>query len=174
MNTTTFDSPLGRLTLVASAQGLTRCTLRAVTVAADPAADDADEAARGWLTQAADELDGYFAGGREEFTVPVDLARVAAPQRRILEALSTIGYGRRTTYGELARRLELVDDGARKVGGAMARNPVLIIVPCHRVLGAGGRLTGYAGGLPAKQWLLDMEARHADIPTTQEQLTLAW
>ena len=171
MHTTTFASPLGRLTLAASAAGLTRCTLRPVAGAPQV---DPDPAAGSWLDQAHRELAGYFAGEVEEFTVPVDLSRVAAPQRRILEALSDVGYGHRTTYGELARTLGLVDDGARAVGGAMARNPVWIIVPCHRVLGAGGKLTGYAGGLPAKQWLLDLEARHAVRPAAREQLTLAW
>ena len=173
MHTTTFASPLGRLTLAASAAGLTRCTLRPIrpsTGTPTPPADP-DPAARTWLDQAGEELAGYFAGERDEFTVPVDLIRVSAPQRRILQALSDVGYGRRTTYGELARTLGLGDDGARKVGGAMARNPVWIIVPCHRVLGAGGRLTGYAGGLPAKQWLLDLEG-HADIPATRDQLIL--
>jgi methylated-DNA-[protein]-cysteine S-methyltransferase len=167
MHTTTIASPLGPLQLAASAAGLTRCTLRAIRPAARP-----DEAgARAWLELARRELDAYFAGELREFTVPVDLSRVGPPHRRILDALSSVGYGRTTTYGALATELGLVDDGPRTVGGAMARNPVLIIVPCHRVLGAGGRLTGYAGGLPAKRHLLDLEAQHVDA---QAHLALAW
>jgi methylated-DNA-[protein]-cysteine S-methyltransferase len=167
MHTTTFASPLGPLNLAASAAGLTRCTLRTV----DPTARPDEPGAPAWLDLARRELDAYFAGELREFTVPVDLSRVRQPHRRILDALSSIGYGRTATYGALAAELGLVDDGPRTVGGAMARNPVLIIVPCHRVLGVGGRLTGYAGGLPAKRHLLDLEAQHVEA---QAQLALAW
>jgi methylated-DNA-[protein]-cysteine S-methyltransferase len=167
MHTTTIASPLGPLHLAASAVGLTRCTLRTIRPATHP-----DElAAPAWLDLARRELDAYFAGELREFTVPVDLSRVRQPHRRILDALTSIGYGQTTTYGALAAQLGLGDDGPRTVGGAMARNPVLIIVPCHRVLGAGGRLTGYAGGLPAKRHLLDLEAQHVEA---QAQLALAW
>ena len=167
MHTTTIASPLGPLHLAASAVGLTRCTLRTIRPATHP-----DElGAPAWLDLARRELDAYFAGELREFTVPVDLSRVGQPHRHILNALSSIGYGQTTTYGALAAQLGLVDDGPRTVGGAMARNPVLIIVPCHRVLGAGGRLTGYAGGLPAKRHLLDLEAQHVEA---QAQLALAW
>jgi methylated-DNA-[protein]-cysteine S-methyltransferase len=167
MHTTTIASPLGPLHLAASAVGLTRCTLRTIRPATHP-----DElGAPAWLDLARRELDAYFAGELREFTVPVDLSRVRQPHRRILNALTSIGYGQTTTYGALAAQLGLVDDGPRTVGGAMARNPVLIIVPCHRVLGAGGRLTGYAGGLSAKRHLLDLEAQHVEA---QAQLALAW
>ena len=168
MHTTTATSPLGPLTLVASDAGLTRCTLRPVRPSTRPAGPDTGPAAATWLELARHELDGYFAGALREFTVPVDLSRVEQPHRPILEALSAVGYGDTTTYGALATRLSLVEDGPRTVGAAMARNPVWIIVPCHRVLGAGGRLTGYAGGLPAKRHLLDLEAA-----PTAHQLPLA-
>ena len=124
--------------------------------------------ARGWLDLARRELDEYFAGRLRQFNVPVDLHRVDGARRRILDALAEVGYGETTTYGALAARLGLVDDGPRQVGVAMARNPVAIVVPCHRVVGAGGALTGYGGGLPAKQTLLDLEGR--DRPG---QLTIA-
>jgi methylated-DNA-[protein]-cysteine S-methyltransferase len=161
MHTTTVNSPLGPLTLVASAAGLTRCTLRPVRPGPRP---DPGPAADTWLELARRELDDYFAGSLREFTVPIDLSRVEQPHRRILEALSTVGYGDTTTYGALAARLGLVEDGPRTVGAAMARNPVLIVVPCHRVLGAGGKLTGYAGGLGAKRHLLDLEAAPTQLP----------
>lgn len=152
----TYESPHGRLTLAAGERGLTRVTFRPVR-GADPDAVPTP-AARSWLDLARRELDAYFAGALHRFTVPVDLDRVGAPHRRVLEALAAVGYGRTTTYGALAARLGLVDDGPRQVGAAMARNPVLIVLPCHRVLGAGGALTGYAGGLPVKRALLDHEA----------------
>ena len=84
--------------------------------------------------------------------------RVPEPRLRILTALRGVGYGSTTTYGGLAAEVGLDGDGARQVGVAMARNPVAIVVPCHRVIGAGGKLVGYAGGLLAKQRLLDLEA----------------
>ena len=172
MNTMTLGSPVGRLHLAASAAGLTRCAFRPRTRAAQPSA--ADAAAHDLLDQARRELEEYFAGERREFTVPVDLGRVGQPHRRILEALAAVPYGATTTYGRLAATVGLVEDGPRQVGAAMARNPVAIVLPCHRVLGAGGSLTGYAGGLPAKQRLLDLEARAEPARPTTAQLTLAW
>lgn len=166
--TASHDTPIGTLTLAASQAGLTRCTFHPVRTRPDIPVDES-VAARGCLDLARRELDGYFAGELREFTVPVDLHRVNGLHRRALDGLRRVGYGQRTTYGALAAAVGLVDDGAQQVGAAMARNPVLIIVPCHRVLGAAGQLTGYAGGLPAKQWLLDLEA---DDRTPQ--LDLAW
>jgi methylated-DNA-[protein]-cysteine S-methyltransferase len=160
------DTPVGRLTLAASDRGLTRVSYRGVRPVAE--SDTAGPAARGWLDLARRELDEYFAGRLRQFNVPVDLHRVDSARRRILDALAEVGYGETTTYGALAARLGLVDDGPRQVGVAMARNPVAIVVPCHRVVGAGGALTGYGGGLPAKQTLLDLEGR--DRPG---QLTIA-
>lgn len=151
----THDTPHGPLTLVAGDHGLTRATFRPVRRAA-PVATPAAEA---WLDLARRELDAYFAGELRGFTVPVDLRRVDEPHRRVLDALTDLGYGQTTTYGALAARLGLVEDGPRQVGAAMARNPVLIVVPCHRVLGAGDALTGYAGGLAVKRALLDLERR---------------
>jgi methylated-DNA-[protein]-cysteine S-methyltransferase len=170
MHTTTFASPLGPLHLAASDTGLTRCTLRTVRPTTRPDDRNSDgQGAPAWLELARRELDAYFAGTLRAFTVPVDLSGVAQPHRRILAALSGVGYGRTTTYGALATELGLAEDGPRTVGGAMARNPVWIVVPCHRVLGAGGALTGYAGGLPAKRRLLDLEAQ-----PTRPQLALTW
>ena len=159
------DTPVGRLTLAASDRGLTRVSYR--DVRSDPT-DPAGPAARAWLDLVRRELDEYFAGRLRRFGVPVDLHRVDDTRRRILDALADVGFGETTTYGALATRLGLVDDGPRQVGVAMARNPVAIVVPCHRVVGAGGKLTGYGGGIPAKQLLLDIEGR--DRPG---QLTIA-
>jgi methylated-DNA-[protein]-cysteine S-methyltransferase len=164
---TVHDTPVGPLALAAADRGLTRISyrdIRHVPAAGDPVGPNA----RAWLDLARRELDEYFAGRLRQFTVPVDLRRVDDTRRRILDGLADVGYGETTTYGDLAARLGLVDDGPRRVGVAMARNPVAIVVPCHRVLGAGGALTGYGGGLAAKQALLDLEAR--DRPG---QLTIA-
>jgi methylated-DNA-[protein]-cysteine S-methyltransferase len=152
----THHTPLGRLTLAASERGLTRVTFRSVRAFTEPA--PTGPAARAWLDLACRELDAYFSGELRQFTVPVDLRRVSAAHRRILDALAEVGYGQTTTYGALATQLGLTEDGPRQVGAAMAGNPVLIIIGCHRVLGAGGKLTGYAGGPVAKQALLDLEA----------------
>jgi methylated-DNA-[protein]-cysteine S-methyltransferase len=159
----TYDSPVGRLALAASNRGLTRISYGSAVPSAT-----AGSAAQAWLDLARRELDDYFAGRLRRFSVPVDLDRVDDARRRILDGLADVGYGETTTYGALAARLGLVDDGPRQVGVAMARNPVAIVVPCHRVVGAGGALTGYGGGLAAKQALLDLEAR--DRPG---QLTIA-
>jgi methylated-DNA-[protein]-cysteine S-methyltransferase len=159
------DTPYGPLTLAASERGLTRITFREVRLAT---AADPTPVAHTWIDLARRELDAYFAGDLRRFTVPADLRRVEEPHRRILDALTDVGYGGTTTYGALAADLGLVDDGPRRVGAAMARNPVLIVVPCHRVLGVGGTLTGYAGGLAVKRALLELEKQ--DQPG---QLTLA-
>lgn len=160
------DTPVGRLALAATDRGLTRVTFGGIRHAL--AADTARPAARAWLDLARNELEEYFAGRLRQFSVPVDLRRVDGARRRILDGLADVGYGETTTYGDLAARLGLIDDGPRQVGAAMARNPVAIVVPCHRVLGAGGTLTGYAGGLATKRALLDLEGR--DRPG---QLTIA-
>ncbi|WP_232661734.1 methylated-DNA--[protein]-cysteine S-methyltransferase [Pseudonocardia sp. TRM90224] len=149
-----LDTPLGPMGLAASALGLVRCSFRA---AARPA--PVDPQARRWLDVADEELTAYFAGELTTFTVPVDLRRLDPLHRLILDGPRSVPYGTTTTYGELAAAVGLTEDGPRQVGVAMARNPVLVVVPCHRVLGAGGTLTGYSGGLPRKRTLLDMESK---------------
>jgi methylated-DNA-[protein]-cysteine S-methyltransferase len=102
-----------------------------------------------------EQLGEYLAGGRRGFDVPVR-ARGDEFQERVWDLISQIPYGETVTYGELARDL---GDGttAQAVGGAVGRNPVSILIPCHRVVGAGGKLTGFAGGLRRKRFLLDLE-----------------
>jgi methylated-DNA-[protein]-cysteine S-methyltransferase len=92
--------------------------------------------------------------------VPIDLHRLDPERRAVLEALAHgVEHGETTTYGALAGAVGLTEDGPRRVGVAMARNPVPILVACHRVIGANGKLTGYAGGLEVKRALLDLESR---------------
>lgn len=108
------------------------------------------------LPEAAEQLAEYFDHGRTTFDVPLNL--VGTPfQQRVWTALLDIPYGETTTYGELARTLGLVPGASRAVGLANGKNPISIIVPCHRVVGSTGSLTGYGGGLERKQALLDLE-----------------
>ncbi len=107
------------------------------------------------LEQAKRELAEFFAGKRRQFDVPLSPAGTAF-QRAVWQAISTIGFGDTITYGELARRAGF-PGSARAAGAATGRNPIGIVVPCHRVVGADGSLTGYAGGLVKKRALLDLE-----------------
>jgi methylated-DNA-[protein]-cysteine S-methyltransferase len=102
------------------------------------------------------ELDEYFSGARTTFDIDVDVATVPAFQQSVLRELARVPYGEVTTYGALAGRIGK-PRAARAVGGALNRNPVPIILPCHRVVGASGSLVGYAGGLERKQALLKLE-----------------
>lgn len=108
------------------------------------------------LKAAAAELDAYFAGDLRDFSTEVDLCGVTPFTTRVLEAAQDIAFGEVTSYGELARKLG-APAASRAVGGALGRNPVPIIVPCHRVLQHGGRLGGYTGGLDIKRTLLALE-----------------
>jgi methylated-DNA-[protein]-cysteine S-methyltransferase len=110
-----------------------------------------------------DQLSDYLAGARRHFDVPVH-ARGDEFQQRVWDLISQIPYGETVTYGELARDLA---DGAtaQQVGAAVGRNPVCILIPCHRVVGTGGKLTGYAGGLRRKRFLLDTERDVARPPS---------
>jgi methylated-DNA-[protein]-cysteine S-methyltransferase len=108
------------------------------------------------LATAASQLTEYFAGSRTEFDLP--LAPIGTDfQRRVWAELLKIGYGQTASYGEIAHRLGLTNAASRAVGAANGRNPIPIVVPCHRVIGANGTLTGYAGGIERKQLLLDLE-----------------
>jgi methylated-DNA-[protein]-cysteine S-methyltransferase len=149
------NSPLGSLTLVASDKGL--CGVWFEDQAHKP---DLRHLPWGpsqhWLRLAKNQLTDYFAGKRSSFDLPLDLANGSDFQQRVWRALLQIPYGRYSTYGELAQHLGQAQ-AARAVGMAVGRNPLSIIVPCHRVVGAHGALTGYAGGLWRKMDLLQRE-----------------
>ena len=114
------------------------------------------------LTEAGKQLQAYLAGKLRDFDLP--LAPVGTPfQQRVWLELGTIAYGQTATYGELALRLGGVGK-ARAVGGAAHVNPIAIVIPCHRLIGAGGKLTGFGGGLPMKQALLNLEQGQEKIP----------
>lgn len=122
------------------------------------------------LDQAVAEIEEYLAGRRQRFDVAVDVGHLSAFQRSVLELCAAIPYAGTRTYGELARALGTsLPKGPRAVGQAMATNPIAIVVPCHRVVGAGGALVGYGGGpdtggdLGLKRVLLDHERRMAGL-----------
>lgn len=147
--------PLGALLLVARAGGL--AVIRWRDAAAPEGSLETDPGAHAVLGPTAQQLTGYFAGTREAFDLP--LAPGGTPfQRRLWERLAEVPFGATTTYGALA---EALGDPhlARAVGAANGANPLPIVVPCHRVVGSDGSLTGFAGGLEAKRWLLAHEGR---------------
>jgi methylated-DNA-[protein]-cysteine S-methyltransferase len=151
---TVIGSPLGDLTLVADGADLVGVYFPHHWYRPDPATfgprDD-----RGFA-DAARQVGDYLAGDRTEFDLPVR-ADGDEFQRTVWARIAAIPYGTTTTYGDLAR--DLGDPSlARDVGAATGRNPLAIVVPCHRVVGKGGSLTGYAGGLRRKRFLLDLEA----------------
>ena len=147
-----IPSPLGILTLCASEDGLFRVDFEERSPAVSVSVSDRAERI---LTQASRELAEYFAGERREFSVP--LHPVGTPfQQKVWAALCRIPYGETRTYGEIARQIG-APKAARAVGMANHRNPLPLFIPCHRVVGASGELTGYAGGLDRKRFLLALE-----------------
>ena len=147
-------SPLGPLTLAATNHGLAGAWFD--DQAHHPGELNAPVAAdQPWLAQAAREFDAYFSRGLRRFSVPLDLHGTEF-QRSVWQALQRIASGELHRYGELAREIGK-PQAARAVGAAVGRNPVSVIVPCHRVVGSDGSLTGYAGGLDRKKALLVLE-----------------
>lgn len=154
---TVIDSPLGELTLVADGDALTGLYFPHHWYRPDPATFG--PRADGTFTAASQQLGEYFAGTRQTFDLPIRLHGNAF-QRRVWSLIADIPYGHTTTYGAMAQALG--DPSlAREVGAAVGRNPLSIVIGCHRVLGADGNLTGYAGGLPRKRQLLDLELHPA-------------
>ena len=152
-----IDGPLGELTLVADGDALIGVYFRhhwyrPSTDTFGPRVDAGDDAV---LAEARTQLDEFLAGDRARFDLPTK-AHGDDLQRRIWDRLTAIPYGETVTYGDLAAELA---DGttAQQVGTAVGRNPLSIVVPCHRVVGKDGKLTGYAGGLERKKFLLDLE-----------------
>lgn len=160
---THVDSPLGPLTLACTQRGL--CGVWFEAQRHGPSAGEMQT----WqaapehpvLQAAAAQLQAYFAGQSSVFDLPLDLSRGTAFQQAVWQALLAIAPGTHQSYGHLAARLNK-PQAVRAVGAAVGRNPVGIIVPCHRVLGSTGRLTGYAGGLERKRALLLLEG-HPDL-----------
>jgi methylated-DNA-[protein]-cysteine S-methyltransferase len=155
------DSPIGPLTLVSQGQHLTCVYMSDHQHMPDPerfgpAVEPADDDV---LARTAEQLDEYFAGDRQEFDVELDCGSGTEFQRTVWAALREIPYGEKVSYAELAHRIGR-PTAFRAVGLANGRNPISIIVPCHRVVGSGGSLTGYGGGVERKQQLLELEAKY--------------
>ncbi len=152
-----LDSPIGRLLLTGDADGrLTGVHMDHGTGPAEPGPGAVADT--GELGAAAAQLRQYFAGGRRDFDL--ELAPSGTPfQLAVWEALRAIPYGTTASYGEVAAAIGR-PGAARAVGHANARNPIAIVVPCHRVIGASGTLTGFAGGLDRKRILLEIEGGH--------------
>ena len=153
---TMLDSPLGPLLMTAGETGISGLYMDTdLEGHIGPGADWVEDAAR--FEEARRQLDEYFAGHRAEFDLPLS-PRGTAFQREVWAALRTIPYGEVRSYGQIAAQIGR-PGASRAVGLANGRNPISVIVPCHRVIGASGALTGYGGGLPRKRLLLDLEAR---------------
>ncbi|HET7482372.1 MAG TPA: methylated-DNA--[protein]-cysteine S-methyltransferase [Actinomycetota bacterium] len=151
---TTLRSPIGRLTLVATDRGLCAVCFpnddgyKLPTTFGEPVRDDRA------LAPFAERFEAYFAHDLKDFDIPLDLSIATPFQQRVLRALARVGYGELTSYGELARR---VGTGPRAVGGAVGRNPLPIVIGCHRVIAGDGSLGGFGGGLDTKRYLLALE-----------------
>ncbi|MCW5254293.1 methylated-DNA--[protein]-cysteine S-methyltransferase [Streptomyces sp. SHP 1-2] len=156
------DSPVGRLLLTADPDG-------AITSLSVPGQKGGRDVGDGWLRdtgpfrEAEAQLAAYFAGELTEFRLPLR-ARGTAFRERVWEALDAVPYGETTTYGAIAARIGASRAAVRAVGGAIGANPLLILRPCHRVIGADGSMTGYAGGLERKTRLLALEGAGPDGP----------
>jgi methylated-DNA-[protein]-cysteine S-methyltransferase len=157
------DSPVGELLVAATGRGLCRIAYRPDEALDEIAADFGVRVLRvpRRLDFVRRELDEYFEGRRREFDLELDLSPVAAFHKEALHELALVPYGHVTTYGALAARVGK-PNAARAIGGAMNRNPIPIVLPCHRVIGANGSLTGYAGGLDRKKLLLRLEGALLD------------
>ena len=156
------DSPVGALTIVASNDGVRAILWPGDDPARVRIAATTERPEHAVLVMAVVQLNEYFDGERTDFDVPLDPVGTEF-QRAAWEALRTIPYGTTVSYGEQAER---VGDRrkARAVGAANGRNPISIVVPCHRVVGANGALTGFAGGTDTKAWLLAHEQRQVSAP----------
>ena len=167
---TTMESPVGELRIIASRSAITAVEFvgpppvgasrrssasRAAALAAGRPVGDRDDA-HPLMVEAVRQLTAYFDGDLKEFDLPLD-PHGSSFQLRVWEQLRLIGYGETASYGEIARRLGMTPAASRAVGLANGRNPIAIVVPCHRVVGADGTLTGYAGGVERKKALLDLE-----------------
>jgi methylated-DNA-[protein]-cysteine S-methyltransferase len=155
------DSPLGRLLLAKTGRGLARVSYAGEDedlVLADLARRISPRVleAPGRLDDVRRELDQYFEGRRRGFDVPIDWRLTAGFGRRVLKATARIPFGKVASYREVATAAGS-PSGSRAAGNALGANPIPIVVPCHRVLRAGGALGGYTGGLEKKQWLLELE-----------------
>jgi methylated-DNA-[protein]-cysteine S-methyltransferase len=152
MISTIYEGPIGKFTLVSNGKALIHLDFEKTKTPAPVCARGADKI----LDKARGELDLYFAGKLKQFSVPVD-PQGTEFQRACWAALQKIPYGRTRSYAQQAVAIGN-PKATRAVGLANGRNPIAVIIPCHRVIGANGSLTGFGGGLPRKQFLLELES----------------
>jgi methylated-DNA-[protein]-cysteine S-methyltransferase len=162
---TRISSPVGTLKLVATDTALVAVVWRDHGAGQVPVHDAAEAQSHPVLDRASHQLEEYFAGRRREFDLPLEFLGTDF-QRRAWRALQSIPYGETRTYADMARQIGQ-PTAVRAVGAANGRNPISIIVPCHRVIGSSGALTGFGGGLDAKAKLLALEAPQKSLLTAQ-------
>jgi methylated-DNA-[protein]-cysteine S-methyltransferase len=160
MNYTYLDTPIGTLLIAGDAEAVRRIDFPKNGKASTPG-EDWTESARGPVGQAVKQLREYFAGQRADFDLPL-LPEGTEFQRSVWRNLQDIPYGETISYGELAKRVGN-PKASRAVGAANGQNPIPIVIPCHRVIGANGKLTGFGGGLPTKEALLALETRQLKL-----------
>ncbi|MEL6122437.1 MAG: methylated-DNA--[protein]-cysteine S-methyltransferase [Bacteroidota bacterium] len=154
----TLTTPIGVVQLTASERGLTRLSISQES--------HIRERSNQHISMAIDELTDYFNGELKQFTIALDLPTSPGFNLRVWQQLLNINYGETTSYGEVASLLNS-PGASQAVGAANAANPIGIIIPCHRVIGSDGALTGYAWGIEAKRWLLLHERRFRAVPAGQ-------
>jgi methylated-DNA-[protein]-cysteine S-methyltransferase len=154
------DSPIGPLLLTSDGESLTGLYMGAPSKRPHMGSEWAENPNGSLLAEAARQLEEYFSGKRQVFDLPLKMEGTEF-QKRVWRQLTQIPFGETWSYGQLAKRLDN-PNGSRAVGLANGRNPIAVIVPCHRVIGADGSLTGFGGGIPRKQWLLS----HEGFPAT--------
>jgi methylated-DNA-[protein]-cysteine S-methyltransferase len=165
---TYVDSPVGRLMLKTDGQALTGLSFDVSGRDRVPTGDCIEDAGAGALPETRRQLEEYFEGIRCAFDLPLRMQGTDF-QRRVWKMLTEIRYGETWSYGGLARHIDK-PNASRAVGLANGRNPIAIIVPCHRVIGADGSLTGFGGGIERKRWLLAHEGIHHARPSAQASL----
>jgi methylated-DNA-[protein]-cysteine S-methyltransferase len=153
---TVLPSPIGDLRVIERDDKISAIEFSPFRQPADGRPLGAESSAHPVLAEAVRQLRAYFAGDLTEFDLPL-APRGTDFQQRVWLQLSAIGYGHTASYGEIAGRLGMTNAASRAVGLANGRNPIPIVIPCHRVIGANGTLTGYAGGIERKQTLLELE-----------------
>jgi methylated-DNA-[protein]-cysteine S-methyltransferase len=169
LHSATHKTPIGELTLIASDRGLRAILFPKTTPHGAGLKERVHRNPEHQIIrETATQLDEYFAGKRTHFDLPLDL-RGTPFQVAAWRALADIPFGSTTTYGRQAAAVG-VPTAARAIGAANGANPVCIVLPCHRVIGANGSLTGFGGGLATKKWLLEHEAR---VASGAQQLTFA-
>jgi methylated-DNA-[protein]-cysteine S-methyltransferase len=152
---TLYESPIQSLRLVSNGRSLLGLYMMSEKHLLAPQSDEVEDESVAPFSETKQQLTAYFSGTLTEFNLPLQMQGTVF-QQRVWEVLKTIPYGTTMSYGELAQQIGQ-PKASRAVGLANGRNPLSIVVPCHRVIGANGTLTGYGGGLERKQWLLNHE-----------------